>query len=84
MKKPVFADLYKLNEDDRIKVIAHHVITHKSKVGFVTDDEPDKPQRYIRKLEALHPGLFNFETHPGPTPGAVSIIVTLKIKTENN
>jgi hypothetical protein len=84
MKKPIFADLHKLPEDERIKIIAHHVIAHKARVGFVTDDEPDKPQRYIRKLEALHPGVFNFETLKGPSPKTVSIVVTLKPNPSNN
>lgn len=53
-----FADLHRLPEDERIVVIGEYCLARPSeKVAICVDDEPDKPERYKRKLEAKYPQL---------------------------
>lgn len=79
-----FFDLYKLDEDKRIDLIGHMVMTHKKTVAIMVDDEPDKPERYIRKLKQKFPMI----TTEGPFKGPVKDVVTIKVgllpKPENN
>lgn len=51
-----FQDLGDNNEDDRIRQIGEKVMKERITVGFVTDDEPGKADRYITKLKARFPG----------------------------
>ena len=65
-----YADLADMPEDDRIRVAADaakagHI------VGVVTDDEPGKPERYIRKLEAQ--GVRIIDRARGPVKHSVMI-----------
>ncbi len=51
-------DLHQLPEDDRIVVIGEYCLLHPSeKIAVPIDDEPDKPERYTRKLQAKYPQL---------------------------
>lgn len=68
-----FADLADLPEDERIKVIAHHVLAHGLTVAVCVDDEPGKPARYAQKLRAL--GVAVLSQDKGPIPN----VVTLKV-----
>jgi hypothetical protein len=68
-----FADLAALPEDERIRVIAHHVLVHGLTVAVCVDDEPDKPERYERKLRAL--GCAVLSRSRGP----VANVITLKV-----
>lgn len=72
-----FADLADLPEDERIKVIARHVVAHGQTVAVCVDDEPGKPERYAVKLRAL--GVAVLEQHKGP----VANVVTLKVGLNN-
>lgn len=65
-----YVDLADMPEDERILVAADaakagHV------VGVVTDDEPGKPERYIRKLEAH--GVRIIDRAKGPVKHCVTI-----------
>lgn len=72
-----FADLGDLPEDERIKIIAHQVRDHGLRVAVCVDDEPGKPERYAKKLEAN--GCRVVEQIKGPTKG----VVTLKVEPVN-
>lgn len=74
--KPFYADLGDLKEDDRIEQIAQVAKTGKV-VGFVTDDEPGKADRYIAKLKARVPNLTVLQQGDGPV--AFTILVTVQV-----
>ena len=74
MKKPKFyADLHSLEEDRRIDMIGHRCIDHKEVVAFVTEDDPGKAERYIRKLKQKFPGIVILDRFRGPIKGAVTV-----------
>lgn len=50
-----FADISKLPEDDRIKLIGNLVMGKRLSTWCLTDDEPDKPERYRRKMKQWFP-----------------------------
>lgn len=67
-----FTDLADLPEDDRIRIAAEtaekgHI------VGVVVDDEPGKPERYIRKLAAYPVRVI--DRKPGPVKKTILIRV---------
>lgn len=76
--KPKFADIADLEEDRRIDVIGHRAIDHRETVAFVTDDDPGKADRYIRKLKAKFPLIEEIERGKGPVKGTVYIKVRRK------
>ena len=65
-----YADLFKLSEDERIKVIGSIVMSLPvgKVVGFVTEDEGDKAERYATKLIAAYPLIEVIDSSPGPIP----------------
>ncbi len=67
-----YADLADLPEDERIRLAAE-TAKHGHVVGVVTDDEPGKPERYVRKLEAH--GVRVIDSGPGPVKNTVLIRV---------
>ena len=67
-----YADLGDLPEDERIRLAAETALRG-NVVGVVTDDEPGKPERYIRKLEAR--GVRVIDRGPGPVKNTVLIRV---------
>ncbi len=67
-----YADLADLPEDERIRLAAETAMRGNI-VGVVTDDEPGKPERYIRKLEAH--GVRVIDHSPGPVKGSILIRV---------
>lgn len=75
MPPKAFIDLYKLPEDERIKVIGHTVMTHKKIIGVCVDDEPGKPERYIRKLKEWFPGIVIMDQLKGPVKEVITIMV---------
>lgn len=80
-RKIPFADLYRLKEDDRIKLIAHHVMEHRLIVGFLTDSGPGdegKATRYCEKLLRWFPDVEVISIEPGPVKDTVCIKVGLK------
>jgi hypothetical protein len=67
-----YADLADLPEDERIRLAAETAATNHAIVGIVTDDEPGKPERYIRKLEG-YPLIRIIDRGPGPVKNTVLI-----------
>jgi hypothetical protein len=74
-KRPAYADLHGLSEDDRIAAIAAPVLAHGLTVGFIVDDWPGKADRYKRKLAARFPEVVILETRPGPVPETTMVHV---------
>ena len=72
---PPFVDIADNDEDRRIEIIGHQVIIHKRTVSFITDDEKDKAERYITKLEARFPGIRVIERGEGPVDKTVWVKV---------
>ena len=70
-----FADLHKLPEDDRIRVIGDWVLANRKVALVPTDDEPGKAERYQRKLRERYPWLVIGAIMPGPVDGCVSFRV---------
>lgn len=73
MKKIPYLDIADAKEDERIELIGKAVMQAKKIVAFFTDDEPDKPQRYVRKLKAKFPGIIHVWTWPGPVVNVVTV-----------
>ena len=69
-----FADIADEEEDERIRIIGENAHGG-GVVAFVTDDEPGKAERYIKKLLALHPTLEVTERGTGPVVGTVYVKV---------
>lgn len=68
-----FKDIPDEPEDERIRQIGEKTMREKQIVGFVTDDEPDKSERYIRKLRARFPGIRVI--HQGPVAETILVKV---------
>lgn len=71
---PKFADLHSLSEDDRIDAIGR-----RAALGFVVGvvlerDEPEKIERYIRKVTDRFPSVTMLKRIEGPTP----LVITLQ------
>jgi hypothetical protein len=75
--KPPFADLGDLDEDKRIDIIGNAVCKSGGVVGFVTDAEPGKPERYIAKLKAKFPEIVVVGQFYAPTTKTMLIKVGL-------
>ena len=75
-----YRDAYNLPEDVRIDLIGKTAIQQKKLVGFVTDSDPGKADRYISKLLERFPGLEVVSRGSGPVPGAVYVTVQAKGK----
>lgn len=67
-----YADLADLPEDDRIRIACETAVANGAIVGLVTDDEPGKPERYIRKL-GRYQGIRVIDRKPGPVKNTVMI-----------
>ena len=75
MGKPPFIDLGDCEEDQRIDTIGHQVMVHHRIVGFITDADEGKADRYIRKLKEKFPRIQVLARGNGPVPNAVWIKV---------
>ncbi len=75
MSMPPYVDIASLEEDKRIDLIGHTVIEHQKTVAFITDSDPGKADRYIRKLTERFPGLVVLEQFPGPVPNTIAVKV---------
>ena len=74
MKKPDgYADLADLPEDERIKIIGHTITVHLKTVAVCVDDQPGKPERYIKKMTERFPGVVVIDQFKGPVPDVVTI-----------
>lgn len=77
MPPKAFLDMHRLPEDERIVIIGEYALANPSeKLAVCVDDEPDKPERYKRKIETKYPQLQVEIVGKGPTPGVVTIKVS--------
>lgn len=75
--KPRFADLGRMSEDDRIKVIGETVMMGQTVGIWIESDQPDKIARYIRKVQERYPAITVVGQYPGtPRP----LVTTIKFK----
>ena len=81
---PPYKDLADQPEDERIRQIGEKVTREKFTVAVLVDDEPGKPERYIRKLLQRYPGVQILKQVKGPTPGVVTIKVGPRMPTERD
>ena len=72
---PIYLDLGDFEEDQRIETIGRTVLEQHKTVAFVTDADPGKADRYIRKLTERFPGLRVLGRFDGPVPDTVTIQV---------
>ncbi len=70
-----YQDIADCDEDDRIRQIGEKTMNEKLTVGFVVDDEPGKPERYVAKLTKRFPGTRIIVQCRGPVPGSVLVKV---------
>ena len=76
MSKPeAFIDTHRLEEDARIDLIGRTVMASKKTACFITDADPGKADRYIRKLKKRFPGILILEVLKGPVPNTVLVKV---------
>lgn len=75
---PPFFDAHNLPEDTRIELIGQTVMKLGAgrTTGVCVDDEPGKPERYVKKLTEKFPAVKVLSQSPGPVPGVVTIILT--------
>lgn len=72
---PQYLDIADHDEDDQIQMIGKTAMGLKKKVGFVTDSEPGKADRYIKKLQERFPGIVVLSRGDGPVPDCVYVTV---------
>lgn len=70
-----YLDMAYIEEDDRIRVIGKMVMEGKKTVGFITDSEPGKADRYIEKLRKWFPGIVVMFWGDGPLKDTVTVKV---------
>lgn len=75
MSRIPFKDIADHDEDDRIRQIGEKAMGEKLTVAFVTDDEPGKADRYIRKLQERFPGIRVAGRGKGPVAETVWVKV---------
>lgn len=75
MKLKGFVDAADLAEDKRITMIGETAMKTGGKIGFVTDSDPGKAERYIKKLLTRYPQLTVIGRCDGPTEGMVTVSV---------
>ena len=78
-----YRDLYKLSEDERIGKIGEHVVNTGDTVAVVTDADPGKAERYIKKLTTRFPGVIVLGKGPGPVKKTITIKVGPKSHSNN-
>ncbi len=70
-----YKDVSDSPEDDRIRQIGEKVMHEKAIVGFITDADPGKADRYIAKLRKLFPGIQVLFRGNGPVADTVFVKV---------
>ena len=83
MSGPVYADIADFDEDHRINLIGRTVIEGRKTVAFVTDTDPGKADRYIRKLRERFPGIAVIDRFDGPVAATVTVKVGPPSATNN-
>ncbi len=67
-----YFDMSNHNEDCRIRQIGLKVMENPGAIiGFVTDDDEGKLERYIAKIQEWFPLVELIDKHPGPVPKTV-------------
>lgn len=74
-KRPQYVELSGEPEDERIEVIGRVVMENNKTIAFMTDADPGKADRYIKKLKQRFPGIRVIERLNGPTRGVVTVKV---------
>lgn len=75
MKPIPYKDIADLQEDERIRQIGEKAMQEKLVVGFVTDSEEGKADRYIAKLKERFPGIRVIYQGDGPVPETILVKV---------
>lgn len=71
----IYKDLGDEAEDERIRQIGECAMREKKTVGFVTDAEQGKADRYIGKLQERFPGIRIISRGAGPVAETVFVTV---------
>lgn len=75
MRLKGFVDAADLAEDRRITMIGETAMKTGGKIGFITDSDPGKAERYIKKLLTRFPQLTVVDRFDGPADGTVTVSV---------
>lgn len=70
-----YKDLGDFDEDERIRQIGEKTMRDKLVVGFFTEDEAGKADRYITKLQERFPGIRVVARGNGPVANTVWVKV---------
>lgn len=70
-----YKDIADKKEDDRISEIGETVMVQRKVVGFLTDQDIGKADRYIAKLQERFPGIRIISRGTGPVSGVVWVKV---------
>ena len=70
-----YKDIADESEDERIRQIGEKAMQERQIVGFITDAEPGKADRYIAKLMDRFPGIRVIHRGDGPVPETVLVKV---------
>jgi hypothetical protein len=68
-----FVDLYDQAEDQRIETIGKLIMSRRSLCGVCVDDEPGKPERYVKKVLERFPAIELVDQSKGPVEGVVTL-----------
>ena len=75
--RPYYSDLASYPEDDRITIIVKHAEAN-ARILIPIDNEEEKIQRYMDKIEKARPGMFTITREPGLVPNTACIKVVKK------
>lgn len=73
-----YKDIADIPEEDRIGEIGRKTIELKKGVAFITDADPGKKERYIKKLLDRFPQIEVEKTMDGPVKDTVTVFVRVK------
>lgn len=68
-----YQDLHKLPEDDRITLIGERATKGERIAVLLERDEPEKIDRYIRKVTERFPHVRLIAKGPGPVPSVIAL-----------
>lgn len=75
MKLKGYADVADLEEDKRITLIGETAMKSGGKIAFITDSDPGKADRYIKKLLTRFPQLKVVDRFNGPVANTITVSV---------
>ena len=73
MSPKLAADLHRLPEDERIRLIGEAAASGQIVGVLLEKDEPEKIERYIRKIKQRFPTVTLLDRTDGPTPSVVTL-----------